>query len=725
MTVRTSRERSLLAALFAAVAVLVFSILGDGPSGLASASGATGPAAAINTAAGSVCSPAQAKAMAVQPYALAADGAGGFYVADAGHSVVCHVTASGQATTAAGNGAAGWLGDGMAATATELYTPSGVAVDGSGNLYIADRWNQRVRKVTAATGIISTVAGNGVEGYAGDGGPATAAQLDFPTGVAVDSSGHLYITDSKSNHLRVVNLSTGTISTAAGNGTAGYAGDGGPATAATLNFPTGVAVDSSGNVAVADTNNNRVRKIAAKNGVISTQAGTGAGGFSGDGGPATKAALFQPQGVAFKAHDLYIADTVNNRIRLVSGSTISTVVGNGQAAFAGDGGAAKSASVNYPMGVATAASGTILVADSANNRVRSVTSGVITTVGGNGTPNYSGDGGPAVTAEIKQPLGVGAGPDGSAYVADSGNGIVRRIDTAGTITTVAGTPSVAGYGGDGGPATAARLNFPTAVAVDGFGNLYIVDRGNNRVRKVTPSGTISTIAGTGAAGYSGDGGPAASAALNAPATVTVDGLGDVYIADAGNNRVRVVNPLGLISTIAGTGAAGYSGDGGPAIAAALSSPYQLAFGPTGTLYIADRNNQRVRAVAATGIITTVAGNGRIGYSGEGVAATASALNYPDGVAINAAGNLFIADTGNCLIQEVNLSAGSSATIVTVAGWTPVKGLYPVCGYAGDGGSPTGGGTRLYSPTSVFFEPNGALDVADSLNHRVRRITGLS
>jgi sugar lactone lactonase YvrE len=316
------------------------------------------------------------------PKGVAVDSVGNVYIADAANSIIWKLPAGSQTITAvAGNGTSGYSGDGGAATSATLGNPNGVAVDGAGNLYIADTYNQRIREVAAGSGIISTVAGNGTPGYTGDGAAATSATLNQPTGVAVDSAGDLYIADFLNNAIREVAAGTATISTIAGNGTPSYSGDGGQATSATLWGPTGVAVDGNGNLYIVDFGNNRIRQISAQSGVITqtsvitTAAGNGTAGYSGDAGAATNAELANPYSVAVDgAGDLYIADVANNRIREVAAATgiISTVAGNGTATYGGDGGASTSTALWSPYGVALDSVGNLFIADTSNNRVREV-----------------------------------------------------------------------------------------------------------------------------------------------------------------------------------------------------------------------------------------------------------------------------------------------------------------------------------------------------------------
>jgi uncharacterized protein (TIGR03437 family) len=342
---------------------------------------------------------------------------------------------------------------------------------------------------------ISTAIGNGTPGFSGDNAAATSAQLNTPIAMAFDSSHNMYIADSANNRIRKVTKSTGNISTIAGNGTAQFSGDGGSATSASLNAPYGVAVDSSGNVYIADLLNQVVRKVNTS-GTISTFAGTNQYGFQGDGGPAANAQLDQPVGLAVdSANNLYIADSKNFCIRKVdTDGNISTVAGSAtNQGYSGDGGPATQAKMNTPYGVAVDSAGNIYIADSANNRIRKVSNGIITTIAGTGVAGFSGDGGPATKAQLKNPYGVSVDVVGNVFVSDYGNYRIRMISTNGVITTLAGF--AAGYGGNGGPAINATLAFPTGTVSDSSGNVYIADSGNNVIREMTPNGP--TVAGGG------------------------------------------------------------------------------------------------------------------------------------------------------------------------------------------------------------------------------------
>jgi uncharacterized protein (TIGR03437 family) len=340
--------------------------------------------------------------------------------------------------------------------------------------------------------------------------------------------------------LGTANVQAQTITTIAGNGNTAYSGDGGPATAAALNHPRGMALDSAGNIFVADLNNARIRKISP-DGIITTVAGNGAAGYSGDGGPATAAMLNQPEAVAVDtAGNLIIADSQNRRVRNVDSSgTITTIAGTGTEGYSGDGGPAVAAMLHRAVDLAVDSAGNIYFADSVDHRVRKIdTSGTITTVAGNGTPGFSGDGGPATGAQLQTPVGVAIDKNNDLYIADSDNFRIRMVDAAGNIRTIAGN-GVEGFLGDGGPATSAKLNYSLGVKVDSSGRIFIADSSNNRVRVVN-GGVISTLAGTGTGGFSGDGGPAASAMLNYPWAVALDNSGSVLVGDRVNNRIRKI-----------------------------------------------------------------------------------------------------------------------------------------------------------------------------------------
>jgi sugar lactone lactonase YvrE len=612
-------------------------------------------------------------------------------------------------TTVAGDGFTSFAGDGGAATLAVLSNPNGVAVDSGGDLFIADTNNNRIREVSAA-GIITTVAGTGTAGFSGDGAAATAAELSGPTSVVVDVFGNLFITDAGNNRIRRVAAGSGIITTFAGNGAFGFSGDGGPATATALNGPKGLAVDGSGNLLIADVSNNRVREVFAATGVITTVAGTGTAGFSGDGGVATMAELSSPAGVALDSSgNLFIADSFNHRIReVVPSGMITTIAGNGSSGFSGDGGPATAAGLDTPAGIGVDGSGDIFIINTFNARVREVsaTTQLITTVAGNGMSGFAGDGGPATTAELGSPFGVAADSTGNIFVADTANHRIREVSAAsGIINTIAGS-----HLGDGNLATRATIS-PIDVTADGSGDIFIADYGNNLVRKVSPTGTITTVAGNGNFGFSGDGGPATSASIYLPEGVAVDKAGDLFISDGVNYRVREVSAqTGIITTVAGNGTSGFSGDGGPATAAELGGPGGLAIDSDGNLYIADYGNQRIREVSGkTGNITTIAGNGTAGFSGDGGPATSAELKSPGSLALDNNNNLFFSDAQNYRVREIAAQTGTISTVVGTGAFQ----------FSGDGGPATGAGI---DPAGIAIDGAGDLFIADNMNRRVREVS---
>ncbi|HEV2374053.1 MAG TPA: hypothetical protein VGS19_18090 [Streptosporangiaceae bacterium] len=665
---------------------------------------------------------------------------------------------AGDVYTVAGNGSFGYTGDGGKATAAGLFLPEAVTVDTAGNLVIADTDNSVVRVVAVKSGTfygqamtggdIYTVAGDGSVGSTGDGGPAISARLNNPDSAAVDTAGNLVVADAGNNRVRVVAATSGRfygqvmtggdIYTVAGDGTQGFSGDGGPATSAAFHLDGGTAtvgggitLDSGGNIVVADTGNNRVRVAAARTGTfygqpmtagdVYTVAGTGTAGFGGDGGPATKARLSAPSGVAVdNSGNLLIADLSNYRLRMVAtiagtcyGQQVSTgniysVAGNGSpTGFSGDGGLAKASVLDAPQGVAVDGSGNLMISDTGNSRVRAaaaktatlyghpVTHGDVSTVAGNGTAGFGGDGGPATAAELSHPHGVAVDTAHNLVIADTYNQRIRVVAartgtfygqsmTVGDIYTVAGD-GIQGFTGDGGPATQAQLNYPGGVAVDRAGNLVVADTNDNVIQVVAATtgtfygqpmtaGDIYKVAGTGGIGFSGDGGKAVRAAMANPGSVAVDKAGNLVITDTANQRVRVVAvtggtfygqamTAGFIYTVAGDGTQGSTGDGGPAVKAALDFPGGVTVDSMGNLLIADTTSQRVRVVAVTDgtfygqamtakDIYTVAGDGTQGFTGDGGQATNAELDDPAAVAVGGAGNVVVADTGNGRVRGV-------------------------------------------------------------------------
>jgi trimeric autotransporter adhesin len=621
----------------------------------------------------------------------------------------------------------------------------GMTADAFGDLYFVSR--SCIFKMDL-DGVVTLVAGGGRPGTSFDEGAATSAAIS-PFNVVLDGAGNLYIFEYNSNRIRKVSAD-GIIGIFAGNGVQGSAGDGGLALNASLAGPQAVAFDASGNAFIADTLNNKIRRVSP-DGIITTVAGTGTQGFSGDRGPAIQAQLYLPTGVAFDGQgNLYISDYGNLRIREVSASgIITTIAGNGTAGNSGDGGPAVNAQLAAPEGFAVDSAGDVYVSNGAS--VRMITAnGMITTVAGGAGPGYSGDGGPAITAQLSA-VQLAVDGQGDLYISDENDNRIRKVTPDGIIKTVAGNGLGRFFAGDNGPAASALL-FPGDVALDVFGNLFITDLNNLRVREVS-GGIITTVAGTGWQGYAGDGGPAAYATLAYPDHLTADRAGNYYIAD--NTRVRMVSPSGVITTVAGTLKGGYSGDGGPAVAAEVSGIGGLAIDSSGNLYISSSNEGDcdpsfavIRKVSTDGIISTVAsvGGGAIAVdsqgnlyhgwgnvvnkiapdgtvtifagnpallgaisSGDGGPATAAGIRHVSALAVDSAGNVIIADGDN---DVNNIRKVSPDGIITT-----IAGMNAPAGYSGDGGPATS--AKLNTPSGLAIDSAGNIYVVDSGNLVVR------
>ena len=659
--------------------------------------------------------------------------------------------------------------DGVAGTSSLLNSPANLVVDGSGNVIFADTNDHRVRKI-APNGIISTIAGSGVPGYAGDGGPAVSAKFISPQGLAIDASGNLYVSDYVANVVRMID-STGTVTTVAGTGVAGNTGNGGKATSASLNGPFALAVDKAGTLYIAEDLNNAVRKVspagtisafagpvtypeglaidstgavyiaswgdnkiykASSSGPLTAVAGSGNAGFAGDGAAATAAALNGPQGIAFdSAGNLWICDSLNNRIREVTGGNIQTAIGSGYSGLSSIG-PATSISVYLPLGIGVGANGTVYWTENGNHRVREYMTGnrQVTEIAGY-TPPLSTTGAPS-SLPLFNPYGTSTDSAGNLYIADTGNHVIRKVTPSGVSSVIAGTGN-ANFNGDVGTATAINLTYPQGVSVDAQGNVFIADSGNSRVRKVDPTGRITTVMGAGS-GLPLPGSFDGNALLIYPTGVVATGNGSFVVVDEYFGIVAQVNNVGTISLIptsnlnylalpigiavsgsniyiadtfdhrilkyngsstsivAGTGQPGYSGDNGPATKATLFAPAGVAADASGNLYIADSYNNVIRMVDTTGKITTIAGSGIPGFSGDkGLAATAQ-FTFPTGINIDAAGNLEVADQLNQRIRilryqqiptDLTLQTDSSAKSANHGGSVTIQlSLTSIGGFAG-------------------------------------------
>ncbi len=587
---------------------------------------------------------------------VAYDKHGNLFVADFNNNKIRKIDTNGIITTYAGNGAFAFGGDGGPAVSASLNRPASVFVDSSDRLYIADEYNHRIRMVNAS-GIITTVAGNGTAGFGGDDSIATNAMLNYPSSVKQDRAGNLVIADQVNERLRRID-GAGIIRTIAGGGASALESI--PATNASLSNPLVVTIDTSGAIVFSEYGTNRIRKVNTA-GIISLVAGTGALGFSGDGGPATLAKLRRPAGVtADKNGNLFICDYdpaslshTNCRIRKVAASgIISTIAGDSTTIYGGDGDPSLAAQIFNPGALAVDGKGAIYVIDSQVIVRKSGSTGIMSTFAGTHRLMPNADSIPATDARMNPIAGLVTDVHGNLYLADAQHGTIRKVDTNGIITRFAGGGSVLG---DGGPATAATLSQPTGLAFDRDGNLYIADNGNYRVRKIDTTGVITTVAGMGIGGISGNEGPATTARISAYG-VAVDDSGKIFISD-NLFRIRMVDSAGIIHAYAGAGISVPVGDGGPATAARLNKPQGLATDHYGNLYVADFADNRVRRINSSGIISTMAGNGVAYYYGDGQDIAFSEVDGPSDIKVDADGNLLFTDKYNFRVRKVWLNTG--------------------------------------------------------------------
>ncbi len=566
----------------------------------------------------------------------AVDAAGNIFFTDTNTHRLRRITPDHQVVTVAGNGLQGFRGEGSAASSARLFFPAGAAVDGDGNLYVADVANHRIRRVDSRTGKISTIAGTGNRSYSGDGGPGVAADLNSPQGIAVDPAGErVYFSDRGNFRIRQIDLASGVIETVVGTGKpscpAGLSndprcdplGDGGPAAEASVNGPLAISLSPRGDLLIADTNNLRVRKVV--DGMIETLVGPNL--------------FYVPFGVAEDAQgNVFFADTIRNSVFRIDADSdrIERIAGSSDARD----GSARQAVLNLPGQLSQDAEGNIYIVDRGNFRVRKYTprDQQVTTVAGNGQPFFFGPFEENVPAaeSIAAPDGVFSDRAGNVWFTEASLHRVRRVDKAtGLVKTVAGTLFRAGFAGDGGPATEARLLSPRAVVVDSNGDLYIADTGNHRVRKVgVHSGIITTVAGAGIPGHSGDNLKGPRAQITSPQALLIKGS-DLLIAEgpsptdrtSGHIIRRLDLSTGRITTAFGAGVRGYIGDGG--------------------------NNAIRRVSDASGLVTTIAGNGESGFIGDGGLATLSRLFGPSGVTAGSDGRVYISDRFNNRLRVVD------------------------------------------------------------------------
>ena len=719
------------------------------------------------------------------PSASVTDASGTTYIADKTNNLIRKISPAGVVTTLAGSGSSG-SADGTGAAAT-FNAPQGIAADGAGNLYIADTGSNKIRKIVISTGVVTTFAGTGASGYLN--GTGSSATFSAPTGLAI-YSGYIYVADAGNHKIRKILISSTVVTAVCGSSSNVSGNVNGSTTATRFNNPTGITFDAAGNLYVADQGNNLIRKFVAS--TSSTLAGGGIG--TATNGTGTAATFNAPSGVAADPYgNLYVADKSNNLIRKIDTSwgTVTTFAGTIASGHADGRGTA--ATFSTPTGIAVDPFGNVLVADQGNNLIRKITTYTITPalpagltfetstgtifgtptvasaatsytincrnsagadsatvtiatlaiappaityttpnsytvrntlapltpVNTGGTPTSASLGGGSLTlagggsdslssgnangtgraATFSAPCGTAIDGSGNTYVADRSNNLIRKITPSGEVTTLAGSGSAGFANGIG---TAASFNQPSGIATDGQGNLYVADAGNNMIRKIVLStGSVSVFSGTGTSGSSNT---INGYTFSGPSAVAIDSIGSIYVADQNNNLIRKITLSGLVSTLAGGGSG--VATNGTGTAATFNAPSGVAADLYGNLYIADKANNLIRKiVTATGVVTTLAGTTTAGHAdGTGVAAT---FNGPSGLALDGFGNLYVSDGGNNTIRKIVLS---TAEVTTVAGST-------TAGHA----EGTGTAARFSAPAGLAFDGTGNLFIADQSNNLIRKI----
>lgn len=603
------------------------------------------------------------------PLGMAVDSSGNIYVADAGDHTVKEISGGNVTVIAGQSGTAGTQNFSTGATSARFIYPAAVAVDSGGNVYVADMGANAIFKISG--GNVSVVAGS--PGTAGSqNGAGTAAQFNGPEGIAVDGSGNVYVSDTNNSVIRKIDVH-GNVTTLAGSVGVTGSSDG---SSALFNYPGGIAFDATtGNLYVADYDNSTIRAVSTTTGSVSTFAGSA--GVTGDtNGAATGGALFNhPAAVAVDGSGhVYVMDTSNQVVREIAGGAVTTVAGSVT-------GGHSAALFFYPQGIAVTASGSIYVSDTGNHEIKSVTGGVASILqGAMGTIGFT-------SSTFAYPYGITVASNGNIYVADSGNNAIRVVTSSGSVSTLAGTGVAGSADGAGSVAT---FNNPSDVAVDSAGNVYVADTGNSTIRMITPGGTVSTLSGI--AGTTGsNNGAEASATYNHPQGIAIDASGNLYIADTGNSVIRMITKAtGQVSTYAGT--VGQTGTADNVRTQALfNGPTSVAVDSSGNVYVADFSNNTIRKISAAGNVTTLAGAPGVGGDADG-SGTHALFNQPYQLAVDGSGNVYVADTYNHAVRVI-----STAGAVTTIG---------------------GDDSRFYYPQGVAVSSGGTLYVADGDNQSI-------
>jgi sugar lactone lactonase YvrE len=644
-----------------------------------------------------------ATARFTDPHALAVDADGNTYVADTANHTIRKITPAGFVTTLAGRSRESGYADGTC-DAARFRGPQGVAIDLAGNLYIADRGNHIIRKITPG-GQVTTLAGLVLTGGSAD-GMGSEARFRNPSGAATDSAGNVFVADEGNSTIRRI-TPEGLVTTLAG--LAGNSGSAdGMGSEARFYGPHSIAIDGTGNLYVADNLNCTIRKITPE-GLVATLAGTPMQHGSAD-GTGAGARFYYPQGVAADvAGCVYVADTLNSTVRRITPEGVVTTLAGLAEVRGGVDGAGSAARFRFPYGLTVDNAGRLIVADTDNHAIRKITpEEVVTTLAGL-APGSGITDGTGSAARFVAPAGLAADNAGNVYAADAGRHTIRKVTPEGVVTTLAGTPGQTGGSADG-TGSAALFNSPEGVAADSAGNLYVADTANHTIRKVAPDGMVTTLVGlAGTSGSTDDVGSAAR--FSGPYGIAADSEGNLYVADTGNHAIRKITPDGMVTTLAGRAGSQGSTDG-TGSAARFYRPCGLATDSEGNLYVADTYNHTIRKVTPAGVVTTLAGLAHAAGSADGMG-RAARFWRPSDVALDVEGNVYVTDMSNCTIRKV-----TPAGLVTTIGGTP--------GVIGGAGG-LGGAADFTDLRAITVDFAGNLYVADAgsnqIGKAVRRLAG--
>ncbi|MFZ9595287.1 MAG: hypothetical protein ACO3A2_04330 [Bdellovibrionia bacterium] len=586
------------------------------------------------------------------PRALSFDSAGNLYIVDSGNYLIRKVSSSASSSTFAGSAGTSGTSDGTG-TSAQFNNPSGIALDTLGNLYVTDSSSHSIRKITPSA-VVTTFAGQAGTSGSTDGN-GTSAEFNFPEGIGISSSNQIYITDASNHTIRESDTSAN-VTTLAGSVGQSDSTDGSGA-AARFNTPRSIAVSSLGNLFVADASNHLIRKVTSL-GAVTTLAGTAGSSGSND-GLGSAAHFNTPRGIAVDASEnAYVSDSFNNTIRKITPLGVVTTLAGSAGVPGNSDGTSTQATFNAPRGLALDSLGNLYICDSANHLIRKMSLSTLAVTTYLGSPALSGsDDATGSLARFNSPSGITTVNPYTAYVVDTANHTIRKVTSTGAVSTFAGQAGTSGNGN--GTKTEATFSSPTGITSTSAGDLYLADTGNHLIRKITAAGVVTTLAGAGSMGSLDSTGT--QARFNRPSSLALDSSGNLYVADSGNDTIRKITPSGVVSTFAGS--AGLAGTtNGTGTAARFNHPEGIVADSSDNLYVTDSGNHTIRKITPAGVVTTLAGSAASSGSTDGNS-TSAQFNTPKGITIDPSGNLYVADYGNHTIRKIS----PSGVVTTLAG----------------------------------------------------------